>query len=174
MPSWDTASERKVPVEQLHSKDEAVELGRLDPVSAQQQAPMLAAYSGTGASREGYAEMDSTATPYRQQGGYRGGDLGSSYGRQESGGAYGFGGAGWQGYGRQGQVAGGGYGGRSGYEAYTPSESTEFEPPSVGHGGEARVYSPVSSTGGRQYGGGQASSGAPVGRKAVADSWRDV
>ena len=172
MPSWDTASERKVPVGERLA-DEEVELGRLDPRRAQ-QAPMLGGAAAAGA---GYADADEP--PYRQRGGNGGGELGSAYARQEGRGAYGAGYA--RGYGgrrdelvqRQ-EVGGGGYGGRGGYEAYTPSESTEFEPPSVGSGGGGGVYSPASSTVGRQYAGGQVPSGALVGRKAVANSWRDV
>lgn len=177
MPSWDTASERKIPQPEQHA-DEDMEMGRLDPLHAQ-QAPMLAAHNAAPSPRAGYAEMDSP--PYRQHGAYDGGDLGSAYGRQESGVAYG--GAYSQQYGRQPQpqrqqqqqqAYGGGYGGRSGYEAYTPSESTEFEPPSVGQRGDAGVYSPASSAAGRQYAAGRPPNGLQVGRKAVANSWRDV
>lgn len=173
MPSWDTASERKIPKVEQHA-DEDMEMGRLDPLHAQ-QAPMLAAHNGTTSPRPGHAEMDSS--PYRQHGGYDGGDLGSPYGRQESGVAYG--GAypqrhgQWQQQQPQ-QAFGRGYGGRSGYEAYTPSESTEFEPPSVAQRGDGGVYSPASLPAGRQYADVRPPSGLQVGRKAVPNSWRDV
>ncbi|KAA6413151.1 MAG: hypothetical protein FRX48_02895 [Lasallia pustulata] len=117
MPSWDTASERKVPRAERHG-DGDVEMGRA-----------------------GYAEMDAPAYP--QQGGNDGRDLGSPYGRQESGG----------GYGRlhlqqqqQLQAAGARYAGGSAYSAYAPSESTLFEPESGGQGGGGAGFGPGSGT----------------------------
>lgn len=168
MPSWDTASERKVPWAERHG-DGDVEMGRLDALRAQ-RAPMLGARDDAAlAPRAGYAEMDAPAYP--QQGGYDGRDLGSPYGRQESGGGYGR--LHLQQQQQQLQAAGAGYAGGSAYSAYAPSESTLFEPESGGQGGGGAGFGPGSGTAvagaGRQYAG-----GVPVGRKAVGNSWRDV
>lgn len=93
MPSWETASSRKVP-DQRHGAEEGLEMGRLDPLAAQ-HAPMLA--NAAPPPGTGYAEADSSPvlhphSPYQyqhqQQAGFQGGDLGTPYGRQQSPTAY--------------------------------------------------------------------------------------
>lgn len=161
MPSWDTAPKRKVLEE--HPSDE-MEMGHLSPTH--EAAPMLAnqAPSPIG----GHGDVVRAALPY---GARNGGDLGSPYA------VYGGGYAGQQ-QGRGSPHIGGaspvgGYGGNSysqpqqpgGYAAYAPSTtsgSTRYEPSSAYAGQESGTvyHSPVQE--------------APIGRKPVQDSWREV
>ncbi|MCJ1297990.1 hypothetical protein MMC08_000779 [Hypocenomyce scalaris] len=173
MPSWDAANKRKI-LDEEQNRDEDMEMGRLDPVHAQ-QAPMLGAQNEAPPPRAGYAEVDST--PYQQYGAYNGGDLGNPYGQQESGIAYGGTYAQRNGGQQQQQASelyGGPYSGRGGFSAFTPSGSTRYEPSSVGLRSGGGSYSPMSPAAERQYARGRPPGGLQVGRKAVSNSWRDV
>lgn len=187
MPSWETASSRKVP-EQRHGAEEGLEMGRLDPLAGQ-QAPMLA--SAAPPPRAGYAEADSSPVPHspyqfqhQQQAGFPGGDLASPYGRQPSPVAYG-------GYGNPqayegsthpqelgtyGGGGGGGYGQQQAYSAYStyaPSASTRYEP-TVNYQQTTGVVQSARSPAPRQPQYGNIASVPPVGRKPVQGSWRDT
>ena len=74
MPSWETASQKRVLQEDDSHND--VEMGKLE-----QKAPMLAHKAPSP--NTGYAEMDSQI-PYQQHGAKQGGDLGISYGQGQS------------------------------------------------------------------------------------------
>ncbi|MCJ1363384.1 hypothetical protein MMC16_002491 [Acarospora aff. strigata] len=191
MPSWDTASQRKIPD---HHGDERLGMGRLNPLAAQQE-PMLT--SAGPPPRTGYAEADSSPvlSPYQHQGGFQGGDLGSPYGQQQGRTAYtgyaspapsfqGRSGAGYgqsQAYGRSTQQQdfnldpyGGGHRQQyphSAYSAYTPSTSTRYEPTVNYQQQTGVVYNSRSPPP-------QHTSIPPsilgVGRKPVQGSWRDT
>jgi hypothetical protein len=86
MPTWDTATSKKVLEDQ---KDDDMEMATLDP--QQEKAPMLANQAPTP--RVGYTELAGSAPgsahggegmPYQQYGAQHGGDLGNPYGGQQA------------------------------------------------------------------------------------------
>ncbi|MCJ1248769.1 hypothetical protein MMC30_005988 [Trapelia coarctata] len=185
MPSWDTAPKRKVLEE--HPSDE-MEMGNLSP--SHEKAPMLAnqAPSPVG----GHGDVVGAALPYQAYGARNGGDLGSPYAGSQQGRAsprvggsspvYGGGAAGGQGgYGQDGRGGQGGYGqgGQSGYGGNSYSQPQQqggyaAYAPSITSG--STRYEPSSAFGGQESGTVYHSpaQGAPIGRKPVQDSWREV
>ncbi|MCJ1384322.1 hypothetical protein MMC17_007438 [Xylographa soralifera] len=173
MPSWDTASSRKVLEDH---KDDDVELGTLDPMH-EQTAPMLANQAPTP--HVGYGEIpNSTSMPYQQYGAYHGGDLGNPYGQQsyvDHPNPYGGMAAPAQSHGNA------GYGYQQGtssprqqpaYSAYAASEtSTRYEPSSTYAGQElGTAHRPTPAPAAQPL----SSIGAPVGRKPLQNTWRNV
>ena len=125
MPSWDTASQKRV-LEDVHHHDD-VEMGKIE-----QKAPMLA-HQAPSPTKE-YTEMES-GTPYQQHSAQHGGDLGnpySSYGGPNSHTvptsphSY-------DSLGAQSNLQGS-------YAPYAPSVSTRYEPSSVN--GSQGAYQP--------------------------------
>ena len=147
MPSWDSASQRRVP--DGHDGDEDVEMGPLAPVRGPNDAPNEAALEP----RMGYAEADSYPVDTH------------AYGRQETPNVYGgqtyatrmpapsMSPAGYGASMQQQQQLGG----PQSYSTYAPSESTRYEPSGYEQPFAYHARSPP-----------------PVGRKPVQDSWRDV
>ena len=126
MPSWDSASQKRVLDEDNHHDD--VEMGKM-----KEKAPMLA-HQATSPTT-GYAEMGSDM-PYRQHGAEQGGDLGNPYALNQ----------GLSASSRPMSPAashhydspddfGRHQGSQGGYAPYTPSVSTKYEPSSV-YGGQ--------------------------------------
>ncbi|MCJ1369567.1 hypothetical protein MMC20_000779 [Loxospora ochrophaea] len=168
MPSWDNASSRKILEEQ---KEDEVEMERLDAERAQ-AAPMLA--NQAPSPHVGYSEIDSRQTemPYQQRGAHYGGDLGNPYGHGGHSGPYEMGGAS-QSYNAQTPQDYRGHNDQQSYSAYTPSESTRYEPSyhtasQFGTGYASRSPPP------RQQGARAAPNAFQVGRQATQNSWKDV
>ena len=173
MPTWETASSRKVLEDH---KDDDVELGILDSMH-EQTAPMLANQAPTP--HVGYGEIPgSTSMPYQQYGAYHGGDLGNPYGQQ----SYADGPSQYGGVTAPAKPPGNaGYGYHQGYNspfqqpaysAYTPSEtSTRYEPSSTYAGQElGTAYRSTPGLAAQPL----SSIGAPVGRKPLQSTWREV
>ena len=130
MPSWDTASTRRIP----DPKNEDVELGRLGP-NEEHTAPLVAnqAPAPTGG-------FGGEGLPYQQYGAYHGGDLGAPY----------------RGVDPPAPAASHGYP-QQGYSAYTPSQSTRYEP------SEQELPTTYNSR-----------DSVPAQRRPLENSWRDV
>lgn len=159
MPSWDTAPKRKVLEE---GAAEELEMGHLSP--RDEQAPMLANQAPT--------PVGGAAAYHSQSPGPYGAAVAPHSPSPYGGGA--------AGYAPGGMGAAGAYGGRSpyarppqqGYAPYAASHvsaatSTRYEPSTVYAGQESgTVYhsSPPAAQG----------AGAPIGRKPLVDSWREV
>ena len=174
MPSWETASQRKVLEEH---KDEDMELGNLDPA----KAPMLAHQAPSP--RTGYLKTDSSfaSRPYQQHGTQNGGDLGnpSSQGRHDlydnpypnspaSPPRYNDSGFGSHQQGYQGSHY------QQSYSAYAPSESTKYEPSSYGQQESGVAYASRSPHPVQQPYHSHAPSVLQAGRKPVQNSWREI
>jgi len=146
MPSWDTAPKRKVLEE---GTAEELEMGHLSP--SHEKAPMLA--------NQAPSPMTGPV-PYHSQspGPYGGGAAGYGQGAMGAAGAY----------------------GRS--SPYAPSQPQGYAPyaASSGSGATSTRYEPSSAYAGQESGTVYRSSppaqgaGAPIGRKPVVDSWREV
>ena len=171
MPSWDTASHRRVMEE--HKNDD-VELGTIDLA----RAPMLAHQAPSP--RTDYPSAASL--PYQQQGVQNGGDLGNPYAHDDFAShdsPYATSPTSPQRYNNT------GFGShqqsfpdhrlqRQSYSAYTPSESTRYEPSSYGQQETGVTYASRSPPPVQQPYPSLAPGGLQVGRKPVQNSWRDV
>ena len=174
MPSWDTASSRRVFDE--HKQDD-VELGRLDPMQ-EQKAPLVA--NQAPPPRAGYGELNATSPglPYQQYGAYNGGDLGNPYGRENLGASprpfttsptspqsYPN-----PGFGRPEQAYQSNSPYQNPYSSYNSSQSTRYEPlargqQEVGTTSDSRPF-PLPSSG--------LATGVPPTRKPIQNSWREI
>ena len=166
MPSWDSATNRKV-LDERHEED--VEMGKLDP----QKAPMLAHQAPAPTAMYPETGPPSAGMPYQQHGAAEGGDLGNPYGQSPPG----YGGA----YGHASPTAPQQYHSpddfkthqslpaQQAYSAYTPSESTRYEPSTV-HGAQeiGTAYHSQSSYGN------PTPSVLQAGRQPANNSFRDV
>lgn len=175
MPSWDTASERKVFDE---SHDEDIQMEKLDP----QKAPMLA--NQAPSPRIGAQQSPAAVLPYQQHGAALGGDLGNPYGQTSPvyGGAHGqspVGYTGQHGYASPSApqqyhspddlTANHSFPPQQAYSSYTPSESTRYEPSTV-YGGQETGTAYHSQT---QYGS-HTPSVLQAGQRPAPGSFRDV
>ena len=159
MPSWNNATERKVLQMDGPHDEEEVEMGKLDP----QKAPMLAHQ----------APAPTTSMPYQQRGATQGGDLGNPYGQSSP--------ANGDPYSHVSPTGPQQYHSpddlithhspppQQAYSAYTPSESTRYEPSSVYGGQETgTAYHPQAPYGNHTP------SALQAGHQPANGSFRDV